>query len=171
MSNTNSNVMNHDDVDPISLSKISSIDCTFTLIDSIGRTFEYDAWSWLGYLLHTDNYIHPVWGTDLSQQDNYNIFSACHIDFQKNMNQPELYRYMLEDCTSTKLKKQKHYDMDGNLVSVKILPVSPIYRFETIERSSKYEKTFTSNVHCTAMIHYKLIDVFNQVIGTYKLYL
>lgn len=161
MSDINSEFLNIDDVDPISLTPICEVTTGFEYrsVNDQSKAFWFDAWAWLEYLCACPGkYIHPLTREDLYQTNNFDIYLACVTSGEQ---ETDPYKQeLLRKCKCTRLIKDKIRDSDGQICSLSLIPESPIYRLQIIDY--KKSSDLTTSISCFAKITYQLFDVENN---------
>lgn len=163
--------INFHDLDPISLEKISELRATFVYTKD-GKTYRYDTWMWLEYLFTAPDCKHPLFRDELDLQTKVNIHDACKHDLDTYKDIDIKRQNLLEKCQSTQIIKEKNI-VNGQVQSIRIQPVSPLYVFEicnVIDKFNTEDFYKKCKIQCTAKIEYELLNHNNEIIKKSILY-
>ena len=160
-------IVNIDDLDPISLEPIKSIKCLW-LYQFQTKVYGYDAWEWLNWFCTSYCYEHPIFKNQLNLKDVYSLYCKCCEEKLLSSHQKAL----LDKCNSNKLFKLKHYDEHGNLTGAEIRAISPMKIHKILDVQDKYKtKKMITKIKCTAVIKYQILDHNNKTSNVFTLYL
>ena len=141
-----------------------------------GRIFAYDCWGWLEMICRSKEFKHPVFGVDLSLEDNMTIYNACITHNEEIEYTTFEQKELLRQCCNTNITKKIRKNIDNDVIGLEICPVSPLFKFQVIDKSSNLQdkkklKNQSKNIKCTAILTYRLLDIDNAVVSQKTLYL
>lgn len=157
--------LNKNDIDPITLEPVRQAKSIYFYKNKSNQIFVYDAFSWLEMLVHSEEYRHPIFGTKLNEEDNYQCYLACKEYINsietKTTNTDIEKRTLIKICESFNVETNIKKDPNGNVYGLSLrckspckwLKIDSVHHIYEEKLSNKFE---TSPITCTALIEYTI---------------
>lgn len=153
-------VINHNDIDPISLEKINElpINNVFYVKNKLtNNLYAYDAANWFVYI--SNDRRHPITKNQLSHNELWELYLTTiqQIPYIKDNNLLELIKNSINKYNSKKILLKKI-----NKTSLKIIPESPLMTlkinyFKKIEKTEENKNSFNFETHKLYKLRYSLM--------------
>ena len=154
--------VNAEDACPFSLEPLCELDCVL-VYEFNSKYYGCCAWLWLEMLCRntTGKYRHPIFRSDLDENDNFYAYEVCRAHFESKTGAEDERAHrqqLLLQCTSNKLQSAVLRNAEGVITKIDIRPESPYKWVEIVEVEHKQSTGLRTNVQCGATVEYILFS-------------